>query len=517
MSALTSPDSVRNLLESNPEWCKTPSGDNNELPLFQSILNKASYEVTELLLSVHPEAISHSDDDGNTALHCACAVGDVLVVGLLLEKGAAPELLNHDGETPMDILSTVQHVHEKDLKEINKALRHMIERNVEKNKRSVRRRKREELWGMTEKAAWFYAAIHNSVPIHYPPESLERSGINLQGLCVSSIQVITELVNEDDFDVNVLCTTTTTSSDDSKRPRTALQLACMHLNVPVVQHLLLQLQSSIEDSYFSSTLLRTTSSAAAAAIQAAVTIVEGIITAIIVDNELSTLAMHQAGNIRAPSQSSGRQKNKNMESNGQMKRIKHGESKDESDIGKMKELEIDPSEKFSIGDATIILRMLTKGKHPLFEEDRLRRLQWLRHMPGEDELSETNGVDILLRDPLEYSKMLKNIERRAQRKKTKNIKKVKNLVQKRKRRAKELKELEMKRREHNATLLVSGKSFNVKTNKFWFASGWKSESLEVMDNIDSENLLQHDYDVFSDDDGDEYDGGRGSGRKCCVM
>ena len=511
MSALASPDSVRNLLESNPEWCKTPSGDNNELPLFQSILNKASYEVTELLLSVHPEAISHSDDDGNTALHCACAVGDVVVVGLLLENGAAPELLNHDGETPTDILSTVQHVHEKDLQEIKKALRHMIERNVEKNKRSIRRRKREELWGMTEKAAWFYAAIHNSVPIHYPPESLESSGINLHGLCVSSIQVITELVNEDDFDVNVLCTTTTTSSEDSKRPRTALQLACMNLNVPVVQHLLLQLQSSIEDSYFSSTLLRTTS---AAAIQAAVTIVEGIITAIIVDNELSTLAMHQAGNIRAPSQSSGRQKNKNMKSNGQMKRFKHGESKDESDIGKMKELKYDPSEKFSIGDATIILRMLTKGKHPLFEEDRLRRQQWLRHMPDEDELSETNGVDILLRDPFEYSKMLKNIERSAQKKKRKKIKKVKNLVKKRKLRAKELKELEIKRREHNANLLVSGKSFNVKSNTFWFASGWKSDSFEVMNNIDSEYHLQDDDDVFSDDDDD---GGGGSGRKCCVM
>ena len=103
------------------------------------------------------------------------------------------------------------------------------------------------------------------------------------------------------------------------------------------------------------------------------------------ERELSTLVMHQADAIRAPPPSSSRQKNKNMKKNGKMKKIKlqRGESKENYNQRKKKSKRKqwtsnesnESNNAMNLNAATDILRMLTGGKHMVFEEDRLRRKQ----------------------------------------------------------------------------------------------------------------------------------------------
>lgn len=50
-----------------------------------------------------PETVSETNSEGNTALHLAAAEGLTRWVRLLLESGAKPDLLNHEGLSPMHL------------------------------------------------------------------------------------------------------------------------------------------------------------------------------------------------------------------------------------------------------------------------------------------------------------------------------------------------------------------------------------------------------------------------------
>ena len=67
----------------------------------------------------------------------------------------------------------------------------------------------------------------------------------------------------------------------------------------------------------------------------------------------------------------------------------------DTDIGQRKQWQANTSdtEKFSLNEATAILRMLTKGKHALFEEDALRRKQWIKDIPSETGDALASGID----------------------------------------------------------------------------------------------------------------------------
>ena len=105
-----------------------------------------------------------------------------------------------------------------------------------------------------------------------------------------------------------------------------------------------------------------------------------------------------------------------------MKKIKAGESKNDQNLGKKRAWQAGSSdtEKLSLNDATDILRMLTKGKHALFEEDRLRRQQWMKELPRDTENELANGIDVIIRDPMEYEKMLKRMALKQQQRKKKH-------------------------------------------------------------------------------------------------
>ena len=412
-------DAVTNHIQSDSSWCATPiSACCNELPLHQYILNASSNDIIELIVSSYPNAVHISDDGGNTPLHCACAVGSTEIIQLLLEYEAVPDICNHANETPLDILksSCSRTLHSDVYKNITVLIQEKKEKNRIQELRNKRRRRREQIWNMTEEEAWFYAATNGSIPIsigglnddfqnvsdakaetetetetdvhkvetktanttatHQSETKSEiktktkttaksftknkftsMNNINLmQGIEMSGRQVIVELCQEDDF--NALIRHPTSS-------KTALQLACISLHPDIVQALM----NSCEISD----------------IQNAVLLLEGIITSIVVERELSTLVMHQADAIRAPPPSSSRQKNKNMKKNGKMKKIKlqRGESKENYNQRKKKSKRKqwtsnesnESNNAMNLNAATDILRMLTGGKHMVFEEDRLRRKQ----------------------------------------------------------------------------------------------------------------------------------------------
>ena len=377
-STLVSPERVHKQILADPSWCLTPLPSfSNELPLHQSILNAAPFEVTSIILNSNPAAVVHADDGGNTPLHCACAVGDLEVVTLLLQHGADPSCSNKDKETPLAILNTtnLNHVHPDIVVHIQEALELQSTETKTKNERTERRHKREQLWSMTEEQAWFYAAIHGSVPLNSSHPALEKLGVNVSGMVMSGVNIIHELSNEEKFDVFITTVeqkdapkgaakeaisstgSSSSSSGSSRHLRqyTAMQLACLHLHPGIVQALL---------PVFKKDVLQ---------IRSAIGIIEGIITSVIVDNELSTLTMHQSENIRAPpsAAANGRAKNKWMKKNGKMKKMKRGDTTNDTDtdIGQRKQWQANTSdtEKFSLNEATAILRMLTKGKHALFD------------------------------------------------------------------------------------------------------------------------------------------------------
>ena len=70
------------------------------VPLFNAILTEDT-DLIKLLIDDSP--INHPDIDGDTHLHIAAEIGSAKVALLLIEKGADPLLLNHDGQTPSHI------------------------------------------------------------------------------------------------------------------------------------------------------------------------------------------------------------------------------------------------------------------------------------------------------------------------------------------------------------------------------------------------------------------------------
>ena len=166
----------------------------------------------------------------------------------------------------------------------------------------------------------------------------------------------------------------------------------------------------------------------------------------------------------------------------------------------------------SLTAAIDILRILTQGEHPIFEEDRLRRQQWLCDIPSETGDTLANGIDVLLRDPIEYDKMLKRVHTRQQQRKKQSTKRAKQQVKKRKAAAKKAVEREKKRRAQNAALLVSGKTYDIKTKKFWFEN-WTVERFAAID--DDFSYTSFDGDGGAAADKDMNRSKTGSSLPCC--
>ena len=76
------------------------------VPLFNAILTEDT-DLIKLLIDDSP--INHPDIDGDTHLHIAAEIGSAKVALLLIEKGADPLLLNHDGQTPSHIAAQKSH------------------------------------------------------------------------------------------------------------------------------------------------------------------------------------------------------------------------------------------------------------------------------------------------------------------------------------------------------------------------------------------------------------------------
>ena len=502
---LRSPRLCQQKIDNDSTWASTPLPSfSNELPLHQSILNDSPFACTQLIFRAYPDGVLHQDDGGNTPLHCACAMGDRDVVALLLEQvGCNPTCRNNEEETPLDILNSVTtHKIQGDQDDRQQITLLLEQRKYEqrvRDERQARRHNREQLWNMSENEGWFYAAIHGSIPLRSTPEMIQM-GLDTEGLQVSGVKVMSDLCNEDDFNMHQ---STAQENNDRSAPehkgaRTALELACLHLN-PGIVHTLLQALNVKEQRQ---------------QVKAAIGIVEGIITSVVVDNELSTLSMHQSEHIRAPPSGGGRTRNKFMKKNGRMKKIKAGESKNDQNLGKKRAWQAGSSdtEKLSLNDATDILRMLTKGKHALFEEDRLRRQQWMKELPRDTENELANGIDVIIRDPMEYEKMLKRMALKQQQRKKKNMDRAKKMVDNRIKRKAKMKEKEIKRRAKNAAMLVEGGAgaYDKQKKKYWFQSGWTSERFAVLD-------IESNYDEYDSEEEEEEDGveGGGGGSTCC--
>ena len=197
---------MRKHIEDNPKWCSTPLVDfSNELPLHQSILNDSSFEVTRIILQAYPPAVKYVDNGGNTPLHCACAAGDLQVVQLLLEyKECDPTSLNKENAKPIDILksSNLNFINQDDLNKIEEILRVKEKEIYEVNERQLRKDKREAMWCMKEKDAWFYVSIHGNIPLHFTSNEL-LSNYSVDGLQMSGVTVISELSHEEDFNIYI--------------------------------------------------------------------------------------------------------------------------------------------------------------------------------------------------------------------------------------------------------------------------------------------------------------------------
>ena len=109
------------------------------------------------------------------------------------------------------------------------------------------------------------------------------------------------------------------------------------------------------------------------------------------------------------------------------------------------------------------------------------------------------GIDVIIRDPDEYEKMLQRVKVKEEKAKRKKMKKAKKLIEKRKEaRAKAL-ESEKNRRSFNASMLVNGNAYDKKAKKYWFQSGWTSDRFAV-------EALQM-YEKYESDESDEGDNG----------
>ena len=72
----------------------------NNLNILQVAVSEQKHEIVIMVLK-HPSVqVDHPDVFGKTALHYACANGDVVATQILLQKGANPNHQNNAGETP---------------------------------------------------------------------------------------------------------------------------------------------------------------------------------------------------------------------------------------------------------------------------------------------------------------------------------------------------------------------------------------------------------------------------------
>ncbi|KAI9101643.1 ankyrin repeat-containing domain protein, partial [Phlyctochytrium arcticum] len=62
------------------------------------VLEEEYSEALDLL----PQVVNLRDSQGNTALHYACKYGNRVVTEILLRLGAATDITNNNGETPLD-------------------------------------------------------------------------------------------------------------------------------------------------------------------------------------------------------------------------------------------------------------------------------------------------------------------------------------------------------------------------------------------------------------------------------
>lgn len=53
----------------------------------------------KILIKKQEFNINHKNNDGNTALHFACAIPYKKIVNLLLSKGAHEDIINNEGKT----------------------------------------------------------------------------------------------------------------------------------------------------------------------------------------------------------------------------------------------------------------------------------------------------------------------------------------------------------------------------------------------------------------------------------
>ena len=57
--------------------------------------------IDHVLVKASVAAVNSATDDGTTALHCAIASGNPVIVSRLLDFGAQPNVADHDGRTPL--------------------------------------------------------------------------------------------------------------------------------------------------------------------------------------------------------------------------------------------------------------------------------------------------------------------------------------------------------------------------------------------------------------------------------
>jgi ankyrin repeat protein len=69
--------------------------------LMQAVAQGFEEGVDHVLVKADVEAVNSATDDGTTALHCSIAPGNPAIVARLLAFGADPNVVDHDGRTPL--------------------------------------------------------------------------------------------------------------------------------------------------------------------------------------------------------------------------------------------------------------------------------------------------------------------------------------------------------------------------------------------------------------------------------
>ncbi|MDR1261457.1 MAG: ankyrin repeat domain-containing protein [Rickettsiales bacterium] len=94
-------DTVEALL--NAEGINVNAKDNNGATPLHSAIKNNRIDVVEVLLRAEGININEDDYSGSTPLHWAVYGGNVDIVKALLDKGASINVVNGDGDTPLDL------------------------------------------------------------------------------------------------------------------------------------------------------------------------------------------------------------------------------------------------------------------------------------------------------------------------------------------------------------------------------------------------------------------------------